>query len=1006
SKLVVASRSVVTTWDVERIVRGETSPTHSFTIDQSSIVDVQANTGDNPGLVAILTTSNSPENPSVVVLYNCVTNTEVVRWSGLIREGNAPLASKQIAIGISSGDILQYSPTEPAVAKGTIPRVQSPNLNGTVPYLLQWLSNNIFHIVYAEPKPEGVMEEHLPDQYNYIVQFDKRTNHVTDIWIDLPWEPYGLARDPGHQVSSLRDWGRFKYLCFVNDAHANDVGIIGCIGDSTNAEDAGTWSKISLGEDSITFPLSSDMDDTSLIGMAMDLSAKTKLLASNQANGDDPAIPPAPILYLYTNDCVVVAFHVVNEDPVPYPGMATAAGAAFDQDMDVGTSQNTAANSERMSTAAPTPGHLGKVDLDLVLALPPNLGHQVSDQLLVSVYQTHCHALANNLLAQSPFAAAAAAAANPASSGPTLGFGAFASAKPTFGQSGFGSTPSNSTAGTTTSAFGSSGFASFANNKPAFGQSSFGATSSTSATDKGKTETPPNPFGANKPAAPAFGQSSFGAPSTSASTEQAKPASTGFGGSTTPAPTQSAFGAPTALGASTFKVGSGFGAFSNQNTGGGFSAFSNNPKPIDSQSKPGAFGGAVAQAPATGGPAKSGSDAAATPGQPKFGQSAFGQSSFGQTAFGQSSFGQSAFGTAAKSPFATAASSAPRASSSTGSGFSAFASSGTGFGSVAATKSDTKTPAYLQGSSDSLKPATEPALGPSQKNSTGAAPKSMFGSNAAVSQPGFGARGTREKTDQEDDEDNTTGAKEKFPEEDADKLEPVTRYNGPGLFAVKSDEKGPSSSGLGGLDLKEINSSTSSSQLAFGKKIAPSDAAASATAAFKPTQATAPSSTTPASSPTPAAPMPSLLSRIGPSRAESAFSSTPTKGNPSTSQQTEEEPGSEEEPEGSVDLEDDVDDFLEDDGLEGNQTQPAAESKPTSTTPLFNPFGRGPSAVAPVTPSTSKGTDISRVASDKPTERETTKGQTIPSELPPRLLPQEMQRQQRLEDQAPRLSHL
>ncbi|PVF95894.1 hypothetical protein CPB86DRAFT_737916 [Serendipita vermifera] len=1047
SKLIAASRSVVTTWDVERVMSGETSPLHSFTIDQSNIIDVQPNTGDNPGLIAVLTANNSPENPCVLVLYNCTTNTEVVRWSGLIREGNAPLAiswstkGKQIAIGTSSGDIVQYSPTDPVVAKGTIPRVQGPNLEGTVPFLIQWLSNNIFHVVYAEPKPEGIMEEHLPDQYNYIVQFDKRTNQVTDIRIDLPWEPYGLARDPGHQVACLRDWGRFKYLCFVNDAHANDVGIIGCIGDPTNAEEAGTWTKISLGEDSITFPLSSDMDDTSLIGMALDLSAKSKLLASNQANGDDPAIPPAPILYMYTNDSVVVAFHVVNEDAVPYPGMASAVGAALDQDMDVGTSQNTAANSETMSTAAPTPA------VGTPATKPSPFGSTSSTPAFgqsgfgfgASAAPKFGSSGFGSTPAQSPFATAAATTAtNPASTGPTLGFGAFASAKPAFGQSGFGSTPSSSTAGTTTSAFGGGGFASFAGNKPAFGQSPFGATPSTSATDKSKTETPPNPFGANKPAAPAFGQSSFGAPSTSASATGApKPASTGFGNTSAPAPTQSAFGAPAAPGASTFKVSSGFGAFSNQNTGGSFSAFSN-PKPVDPQSKPLAFAGAGAHAP--GGPIKSGPDSTTTPSQPKFGQSAFGQSSFGQTAFGQSSFGQSAFG-AAKSPFATAAPLAPRASSSAGGGFSAFAGSGTGFGSVAAAKSDTKTPAYLQGSSDGLKPATEPALATLQKESTGIAPQSVFGSNSAVSQPGFGGRGVREKSNQEDDdEDNSARAKEKFPEEDADKLEPVTRYDGPGLFGVKSDEKGPSSSGFGGLDLKEIKSSApASSQSAFGKKITSSDAAASAAAAFKPTQTTIASSTTPASSPTPAASMPSLLSRLGPARAESAFASTPAKDKPSASQQNEEEPGSEEEPEGSVELEDDVDDFLEDDGLEvheyeegeedeeeeeededededeeedgdeeeededvsaplnlpesdddtrrtqsspmarkGNQTQPAVESKSASATAPFNPFGRVPSSVASAAPSTSKSADASRA--DKPTEREAIKTQVISSE--------------------------
>jgi nucleoporin NUP159 len=240
---------------------------------------------------------------------------------------------KQIAIATSNADILQYSPAEPAEARATIPRAQGPDLNGTVPLLIQWLSNSTFHVIYAEPRSEASLDDYEPQQHNYIVTFDKRSNQVTDIQLPLPWDPYGLTREPGHQTATLRSWGRYKHLLFVNDAHASDVGIIGCIGDSNSAEDSGNWAKISLGDDSITFPLSSDMDETSLIGMGLDLSAEKPLLGASQANGDDATIPPAPILYMLTNDAVVIAFHIVNEDGVPYPGMASATGTGRSADI-------------------------------------------------------------------------------------------------------------------------------------------------------------------------------------------------------------------------------------------------------------------------------------------------------------------------------------------------------------------------------------------------------------------------------------------------------------------------------------------------------------------------------------------------------------------------------------------------------------------------------------------------------------------------------------------------
>ena len=61
-------------------------------LDGLVIVDVQPNPGDNPELVAVLTTGQSPDSPRVLVLFNCITNTELVRWSGLMNQGTAPVA--------------------------------------------------------------------------------------------------------------------------------------------------------------------------------------------------------------------------------------------------------------------------------------------------------------------------------------------------------------------------------------------------------------------------------------------------------------------------------------------------------------------------------------------------------------------------------------------------------------------------------------------------------------------------------------------------------------------------------------------------------------------------------------------------------------------------------------------------------------------------------------------------------------------------------------------------
>lgn len=157
-----------------------------------------------------------------------------------------------------------------------------------------------------------------------------------------------MEREPGHLVSCLRPWGAFKHLIFINDAHANDVGIVACLG---NSSEEGKWIKVSLGEESLTFPLASDMDDTSLVGMSLDVSATNRLLGAAQSNGEDPVVPPAPILYMMTNDTVVVAFHIVDEEGGQYPGMVglgdegTNIRGDIKQGVNVSTEQSQAPNS-------------------------------------------------------------------------------------------------------------------------------------------------------------------------------------------------------------------------------------------------------------------------------------------------------------------------------------------------------------------------------------------------------------------------------------------------------------------------------------------------------------------------------------------------------------------------------------------------------------------------------------------------------------------------------------
>lgn len=75
----------------------ETNPIHTAQFPELVIIDVHPNPGDYQDLVAVLATGHSQEESCALLLFNCLTQTETVRWAGTLKEGNAPVAGKRNA---------------------------------------------------------------------------------------------------------------------------------------------------------------------------------------------------------------------------------------------------------------------------------------------------------------------------------------------------------------------------------------------------------------------------------------------------------------------------------------------------------------------------------------------------------------------------------------------------------------------------------------------------------------------------------------------------------------------------------------------------------------------------------------------------------------------------------------------------------------------------------------------------------------------------------------------
>src|SRR5882762_1443485 len=177
-------------------------------------------------------------------IYICI----VVSWSP---------KGKQLAIGLQSGDIISFSPTEPGNPKMFLPK--SPAANNQSIVHTTWLSTPTLYAILAPPGPL----EPQTDQAHMVTNHDTKRNVATDISIPLSFFPSGLRR-PGAFTVVLRNWDPAKFLVIVGDSSTADIGILGCVA-TTSSEDQ--WHRLSF-EDTATpsMPLDTDAQETVMVG--------------------------------------------------------------------------------------------------------------------------------------------------------------------------------------------------------------------------------------------------------------------------------------------------------------------------------------------------------------------------------------------------------------------------------------------------------------------------------------------------------------------------------------------------------------------------------------------------------------------------------------------------------------------------------------------------------------------------------------------------------------------
>ncbi|OCB85280.1 hypothetical protein A7U60_g7585 [Sanghuangporus baumii] len=612
---------------------------------------ILGNPGDLPELVAVRRDAESGAEGISVEILDVKELQSLGGWRTGGIAGSVPVSiawsakGKQLALGLKSGDIVTYSPTDTNSVKLHVPK--PPSLGDFSVASVLWLSNQAFYGIYipaADRSPEA-------PQKHILTQYDPKTNSASQTELETPYYASPALRPPGAFMVVMRNWNPTKVLLFVGDSTSSDIGLIGSVTESDNEE---TWCNLTLEETSTpSVPLDKDAEDT--IPLALDVD-----LTSGQ---DEQAASASPILYLYASDGTFQAWFISNDKGGPYPGMVTP------------------------SPVTASPGGQPSQSVDKLPAATPFSQPPANPATFTSkpfggttpAFGQTSGSGFGGLLTQPEHTKTTFGQTNILAPAGSSGFGQ--QSAPAFGQK----TDASTFGGTATLAFGqgpASGFGAFGSaGPPKFGSTGFGygnANSSAPGTIATPTEAPA--ADAASPEAEMSDADGGGAgkldglslgETTDTNKSEDKTANSMFGSFAKPtAPQQSTAGFGSTSPATSFGVfgnvqGSGF-----LKPASGFGAFL---KPAESQFAP-----------------KDSSSDKETRTSPAFGSSGFGMTGFGtarpHSGYGQPAFGQSSFGssTAFGKP-SSFGSSLPLTSSSNGDstsvGFGAFAGVSKSFGS-------------------------------------------------------------------------------------------------------------------------------------------------------------------------------------------------------------------------------------------------------------------------------------------------------------------------------------
>ncbi|OAX82563.1 hypothetical protein ACJ72_03092, partial [Emergomyces africanus] len=303
-------------------------------------------------------------NPTLAELFAAVTTDGELLMANLqtnqlIQGPSGPVLKAGEAISSWDGDGTAFQMTPAGEMKAEIPR--PPDLSGDKHVSsISWLENNVFFIVYTptsspEQQPEStsyIINRQLPDSYTF-----QKLPEVCP--------PWGLERNPAYQfIGRLRGFKPdLKDVLIVSSTTSTDIGLL-TNSSKALSEEGGVpvidaFAVTTMSEDSrrAALPLTDDSENTSPIGLAIDLSSKEVISSPIPGEDIQDSGTPLPSILVLNNDGVLSSWWFVYSDSIrqrePYHGLVAAEAS---QPAHLSEPQQTPLGKSMMVPQTPKPG--------------------------------------------------------------------------------------------------------------------------------------------------------------------------------------------------------------------------------------------------------------------------------------------------------------------------------------------------------------------------------------------------------------------------------------------------------------------------------------------------------------------------------------------------------------------------------------------------------------------------------------------------------------------------